>query len=104
MSCAGHAVQISVVQASASQGRRGRDTGSYVDRGVRSEAPHGRGRYVANSWRRTLGPCRCQPLTQHGRGAGDRVTQSHHWAIARAGGRQHRFLLLPTERNECLTS
>lgn len=45
-----------------------------------------------------------QPLTQHGRGAGDRVTQSHHWAIARAGGRHHRFLLLPTERNECLTS
>ncbi len=29
----------SVVQVDASQGRRGRDTGSYADRGERSEAP-----------------------------------------------------------------
>ena len=48
---------------------------------------------------------RCQPLTQHGRGAGDRVTQSHRWAIAlRAGSRYHRFLLLSTERYECPAS
>jgi hypothetical protein len=44
----------SVVQVDASQGRRGRDTGSYLDRGERSEAPPGRRRYVADSWRWTL--------------------------------------------------
>ena len=37
-----------------SQGRRGRDTGSYVDRGERREAPAGRRTYVADSWRRAL--------------------------------------------------
>jgi Cysteine dioxygenase type I len=44
----------SVVQVDASQGRRERDTGSYVDRGERSEAPPGRRRYVPDSWRRAL--------------------------------------------------
>jgi hypothetical protein len=43
-----------VVQVDASQGRRGRDTGPYVDRGERCEAPHGRRTSVADSWRRAL--------------------------------------------------
>jgi alpha-L-fucosidase len=50
--CARNPVPRSVVQVDASQGRRGRDTGSYVDRGERSEAPPGRRRYVPDSWRR----------------------------------------------------
>jgi hypothetical protein len=44
-------VLSSVVQVDASQGRRGRE---YLDRGERSEAPPGRRRYVADSWRWTL--------------------------------------------------
>jgi hypothetical protein len=62
--CAGNPVLRSVVQVDAcrrkatrsvdTQGRRGRDTGSYVDRGERSEAPPGRRRYVPDSWRRAL--------------------------------------------------
>jgi uncharacterized protein YbjT (DUF2867 family) len=54
VSCASNPVHKSVVQVDASQGRRGRDTGSYVDRGERSEAPPGRRRYVPDSWRRAL--------------------------------------------------
>jgi hypothetical protein len=54
VSCAGNPVLICVVQVDASQGRRGRDTGSYVDRGERREAPHGRRTSVADSQRRTL--------------------------------------------------
>ena len=45
------------VQLDSSQGRRGRDTGSYVDRGERSEAPPGRRRYMPDSWRRAPVPC-----------------------------------------------
>jgi hypothetical protein len=54
VSCAGNPVLMCVVQVDASQGRRGRDTGSYVDRGERREAPHGRRGYVADSWHRAL--------------------------------------------------
>ncbi len=58
-----------VVQVDASQGRRGRDTGSYVDRGERREAPHGRRTSVADSRRRTLppGPDRRGQLQGHGK-------------------------------------
>jgi hypothetical protein len=44
-----------VVRVDGSQGRRGRDTGSYVDRGERREAPPGRRTWVPDSRRRTLG-------------------------------------------------
>jgi hypothetical protein len=43
-----------VVQVDASLGR-GRDTGAYVDRGERREAPPGRRTWVPDSRRRTLG-------------------------------------------------
>ena len=55
MSCAGDAVLLCVAQVDGSPGRRGRDTGSYLDRGERREAPHGRRTKVADSRRRTLG-------------------------------------------------
>jgi hypothetical protein len=64
-------VRRSVVQVDASQGRRGRDTGSYVDRviGCSIEQAHSGLKMVVRSPADVVSPWFCEAVTESGAGS-----------------------------------